>query len=310
MFRSLGSWGVDIFFVISGFIMVFITANHSGGFNETMRFWVKRIIRIAPLYWTITTFVVLLSILAPGVTEYQATLSHVLASYFFIPWQDSRGIPTPALGVGWTLNFEMFFYFAFGIILCLPRRMLITALLAWALASVTIGLIFEFSSPIGGMVTNQRLIEFACGALIGWLWLRQKVIPKEVAMISVVVGFCLIGANVFEPQLPVILKYGVPAALLVIGAVSLETHQVFSFSARFPLSLGDYSYSLYLTHPIILAATGKTIDSLALYSKAPGSVLLFWEVAVAILAGAVVFTYIERPLHNMLATQRRSNSRA
>ena len=112
-----GRWGVDLFFVISGFIMFSVTERNGAGFRCALSFWLKRFIRIVPPYWVLTTITILIALAAPGLTEYHWTSAHAIASYFFIPWLDWRGGAAPPLRVGWSLNFEAYFYLVFGFLL-------------------------------------------------------------------------------------------------------------------------------------------------------------------------------------------------
>lgn len=111
-----GLWGVDLFFVISGFIMCHATA------RSGRNFFLKRIIRIVPLYWLGTLFIYALALTLPQLLNTTtANPVDLLKSLLFIPFIKG-GIPVPIVFQGWTLNYEMFFYGLFWISLLVSRR--------------------------------------------------------------------------------------------------------------------------------------------------------------------------------------------
>ena len=111
--------GVDIFFVISGFIMWTTTFDGRVGVAQ---FLSRRLVRIAPLYWALTSITVLVMLAAPTLVQSgKLDLQHVITSYLFVASQHPvTQLMEPILVPGWTLNYEMFFYVVFA--LCLPLR--------------------------------------------------------------------------------------------------------------------------------------------------------------------------------------------
>lgn len=128
-----GTSGVDLFFVISGFIVVVTTA---GVDTKPFDFWRRRIVRVVPLYWLLTLLMVTVALIAPGLFKtLKVAPETVLQSLLFIPHfsQSFSGVVWPLLVPGWTLNFEMFFYALFGLALILPPRyrlLVLTSVLA------------------------------------------------------------------------------------------------------------------------------------------------------------------------------------
>ena len=104
--------GVHIFFLISGFIMLYSASNQFAEARAQKTFFVKRLIRIVPIYWILTTLSVFILAIKPDLFTYRQTLdiSWILASYLFIPWTSVDLVDSPVIGLGWTLNFEMYFY--------------------------------------------------------------------------------------------------------------------------------------------------------------------------------------------------------
>jgi len=116
----LGANGVPLFFVISGFVIVLSSRKLINDKDGWRKYAIKRIIRIVPLYWLITTYKVAIMVFSAGLILHgNNDFANILKSYFFIPTLNSEGKIRPILGVGWTLNFEMFFYLLFTIALFL-----------------------------------------------------------------------------------------------------------------------------------------------------------------------------------------------
>jgi len=295
-----GRSGVDLFFLISGFIMVYTTRNMDHGIRTTLRFLGRRFIRIAPPYWILTTVAVAISVLAPAMTDYRPSLGHIVASYSFIPWLDLRGFAEPPVRVGWSLNFEAFFYLVFGLALLLPRRWLPATLLIWATTSVLVGVVIGAAGPIPAMLASPLLLEFVAGAMIACLWLQGRILPFWQASIAVVVGFAAIyELDRFVPDWPEAVKFGIPSVLILAGAVGIERH--IRFPERSVLeSLGNWSYSIYLTHVLSLACFGKIIVALRLYEFLPNVVILLIDLGFAVAVGAAMSLLVERPLHDWM----------
>ncbi len=295
-----GRWGVDLFFVISGFVMMFITARHSGTWADTVQFWARRVVRIAPLYWLITSLVVGIALVKPGMTDYKPMLDNIVASYLFIPWADARGI-FPPLRVGWSLNFEMYFYLVFGLLILLPRRAVMPALLVWAAISVAAGLLLVPTGPIPWMLTHSMLAEFAGGAVVGWLWLRRSVLPVSAALAGFIGGaLVLVLDDVLDNTEIDAIRYGAPSVFMVAGAVALETRGLMSFRSPTFLAIGDASYSIYLTHVLVLGLFSKAAVPLMTRMGLSPITMVVFDVVVTLLAGYAVYKVLEMPMHDWM----------
>ncbi len=116
-------FGVDVFFVISGFIMAQTSLREFGMAGAPLRFFLRRLARVAPIYWLLTTLMLAGSLIAPSLLNVPTGgLGHIVASYLFIPDARGAGEMRPVLALGWTLNYEMFFYALFSLALLAPAR--------------------------------------------------------------------------------------------------------------------------------------------------------------------------------------------
>ena len=115
--------GVDIFFVISGFIMVYASSRWFGSARAPRVFLAHRIARIVPLYWATMMVYLAVLLLTPWLLNSEYLAPHfVIASFLFIPAARPDGLVQPLYSLGWTLNYEMFFYALFAIAIAFPRR--------------------------------------------------------------------------------------------------------------------------------------------------------------------------------------------
>jgi exopolysaccharide production protein ExoZ len=281
------SSGVDMFFVISGFVMVLATAERR---RDAVTFVAQRFKRIVPFYW-VMTLVMAGSLLL--FSERVVSLEEIAKSMLFVPYLDTTsGFVQPVLGVGWTLNLEILFYLLFAATMALS-----------ALAQVaTIGLIFAGAvlariifSPADDTVlffyTTPVLFEFLAGILIGYQLHRIRRLPTAVGALAV--GFAVISIFVmrFGFTLPRTAEQGIPAAMMVVGCIRLEHY--FKKYAPMALSrLGDASYSLYLVHPIVLLAAAPIVAATNVSHWLSGG----FVVSVCIVASMVTYKYVEKPI--------------
>src|SRR5262245_49078774 len=159
----VGSAGVDLFFVTSGFIMVYV----AGARETPAKFLVNRVARIVPLYWVATFAVVGLAAYKPWLfPTARLDFESILASLAFIPHHDAAGQLTPVLFLGWTLNCEMLFYVLFTVSMLVPARFRMAMLVAMITAAFGAGLAAADSSA-ASFYGTPILFEFVFGCLIG-----------------------------------------------------------------------------------------------------------------------------------------------
>lgn len=290
-----GAAGVDIFFVISGFIMWITTASAQ---TTPASFIAGRIVRIVPLYWVMTL------LLYGGWVIFRdpATLPslwNLMRSLLFIPFVSPRtGEIQPLLIAGWTLNFEMFFYavFACGLLIARRHRALFVCSILGAL--VISRLWTSPSGPVALTYTSPLLIEFMIGCLLGIMYERRALPRPAVAMflLTVGVGLLLSSTTLSATDLNAdrFFRWGLPAVLIVTGALGLEPALR---EWRPPLLLGDASYSIYLTHGLTLSAVKSVVlllgaDAQPLISSG----FIFAGCVASVVAGVAIYYTIEKPL--------------
>ncbi|HYG27211.1 MAG TPA: acyltransferase [Caulobacteraceae bacterium] len=293
---DIGSAGVDVFFVISGFIMWRTT---SGGEVRPLAFLKKRAIRIAPLYWTVTIGLIVCAMIWPDqIRDVEPTPWHVFASLAFIQHLNPQGVPFPILPVGWTLNYEAVFYLLFAGSLLVPkgRRAMVLTLL---LAGVTF---FGFLHPPSYiMLANPLLLEFAAGM---WLarFMEEGMTPGRHAGWMLFVGglsaFVLMQLMGVEWDLWRPLFWGLPAFMMVAGLVAVEQSGGLR-ELPWLRSLGDASYAIYLVHTL---AMGAFAVHSGLWDTPVFAPLAF---VIGVLSGWLVWKLFEAPVLRLLRGELR-----
>ncbi|WP_274631332.1 acyltransferase family protein [Arvimicrobium flavum] len=294
----IGAAGVDVFFVISGFIMWVISERRP---TTPARFMRDRLQRIAPVYW-VATGIMIAGALAGLFPNLKLTLGHILGSLFFIPHQSpSNGQVWPVLVQGWTLNYEIFFYVVFAACLLLPSRFRLAGLALVLLGLAGVGFVQDSGNPIVATYTDPIILEFLLGALVGKLWLDGRIpLPATgtVLIVAALLGFAIVGTTHvgFGP-----LSFGPLAAALLIGVLALEKAGAVRH-LRPMLYLGDASYSIYLFHTFAISVVAKLAALLAM----PAAAAMILAVVAGVTIGTAAYEMLEKP---MIAVFKGSSSR-
>lgn len=302
------SSGVDIFFVISGLIMVVTT---TGQPITPTAFWWRRIVRIVPLYWLVTAFMTAVMFLAPQALQ-TATYDrwHVIASYLFIPAvHPKQGSIEPLVTPGWTLNYEMFFYLIFGLSLLLRQNLRSLATILTIIVLIGIGRVCGLSyKTTSGFYTSDIMIEFAFGMVLGEIALRGNAfrrMPRILGWLLVVGGLLLLSfPSQGLAELPRALSRGPWAFAVVLGTLTIESH---GRIRNVPLlhALGNASYSIYLTQIIVTSALSQAWRHLGLKQDAYGLMLFsLTDIIACAVAGWLCYRFIERSLTNLLRPRK------
>lgn len=296
---TFGAMGVEIFFVISGLVMMYSTRagmpgtsrTLTGRWSETLLFWIKRLLRVAPLYW------LALLLAAANADHAQIASWTLLRDALFIP-QWNREHPQeiwPTLIAGWSLNYEMFFYFLFGLSFLLGRWG-IRAVCLMVCGLSALGLLFNFTSAVPRFYTDSVMLHFVAGILLYYLIeaLRARptlIPPRWMLAVMLVAGFAGLARTPawgVEFWLPLASTLIVFSAVFLFDGVRLTTLRV----------LGDASYSIYLFHTLSFLLTRHIIAWSGLTVQTRWGVLSHFLVymGIAAIAGVAVHFIVEKPL--------------
>jgi len=299
--------GVSLFFAISGFIMVVTTADQFGSWSAAVDFLRRRIYRIVPLYWLVTTCALAILVAAPGLMPKAGDHFYIAASYLFVPQLNLAGDVRPLATQGWTLNLEMLFYAVFAFALLLPRRAGL-----WLLFG-TLGLLVvaRCIGILPGVVLNfwgdPIVLGFLFGAVAGVAYIRGVRISRSLCLLLIVIGFAALSQPGEQTGAEDALYYRMstvlPSALIVLAAaLGPQVGQGSMLWWPF-LAVGDASYSLYLVNPFLLRA-------LSIAWKGPLAVAPLWfflpaGLVLCAIAALMTYRYFEKPV-----TQRLNHPRA
>lgn len=296
----IGAAGVDVFFVISGFVIAMVT---TGRRVDPLAFAYDRAARIVPLYWLFTAALVTAKAISPDLLpRLPLDAAWIVGSFLLVPvvppgYTDSL----PFLYQGWTLWYEMLFYaVVLAAIVVAPRRQA-TAIAAVLACLLAIGIVFAPAGPVWEVYTNPLLLEFLAGYGFG-VW-RQRGGRLSAGLGAGLCGIALAGfavAAVFAgapEHWPRIVWWGLPAAALVIGAVTLDDAGRIG-RVRLLHLLGDASYSIYLSHGIsisVLAVVWRRLGFASLHGFDQPLLALATFIAATIF-GVAVHLLVEKPV--------------
>lgn len=292
---DVGSRGVDVFFVISGFIITYI------GTGKPQHFFRRRLIRVVPFYWGATLVVFGVAAIAPHLFRTTtASLPHLASSLAFIPrLNTTTGEMMPTLLLGWSLNFEMFFYVLFALGLAIaPQRapgFCVAAIVIFFGAAHT----FTTHNDAINFYARPIVLEFCYGVAVyyifAWVSERKAALEKVTALkylLALVFAGGLVTIAVLEhhygERLPRHIAAGIPAFFIVLSALLLERLYKVTTSNRVVYLLGESSYIIYLVHPYIvftvlrLLVKNADLPTPALAALIVGLLVLTSAISVAI----------------------------
>ncbi|MEO6875210.1 MAG: acyltransferase [Opitutaceae bacterium] len=294
---DVGAVGVDLFFVISGFIMSY-TARR-GGLHQAREFLVRRAVRIYPLYW-LCSLVMIAVLVSPWVQGFHAQPLALFQSFVLYPTLYEQSVRPVILAQGWTLIYEVLFYLIFALTLWQTRvRQCISVLGALALL-FTFAHLLPGLHPVLVLLRDQVLFEFVFGLVLGLIITETAFrFSAPAAWVVIGAGLLLLAPSAFHDgygwQIPRLWKFGVPAFLLIGGSVLRRDVE----SLRFPSALGvmgDASYSIYLMHVVVFLLCHTARLRLHFLQTLPFDVYFLLLSGCAVAIGVVFHFVAEKPL--------------
>ncbi len=292
----IGYTGVDLFFIISGFIMCYTTDGKSIPFGK---FLGARITRILPMYWLVTILALFIFIIKPELVNTSGGKTSIWASFTLIPNGDKYLINN-----GWTLSFEFFYYIIFTCVLFFTNTYKIQFISVLICLLAIIGLLMHPENIYFNFMTNPVLLEFMLG-MIAFHIIKHRLCPNAMAYLSITIGASvLVYQNqhglIFDTPLGRVISAGIPFFMIFIGTVTLEDYFTSNKNVFFKSieELGNSSYSLYLVHPFLLSL-GTIIAKYLGLTKIP---FLFTTLLLSssIIAGWLSYKMIELPLNRFI----------
>lgn len=280
----LGASGVDVFFVISGFVMAYTSKGLSAP-----TFLLRRIARVVPMYWLVN--LAMLGVAATGLAYKNLNTAppYVIASLLFLE-------PAPMLNIGWTLNLEMVFYLLFAATIAVGL---------FRFAALVIPLLLLLGIATGlPQISKPIVLEFAMGVGLGTAFARGWLSGKFAAPAALLSIGLFAAASYFSPDpatagLPETVRWvwwGVPALLMVYASLYWKPRSTL---------LGDASYSIYLVHPIVMTALAKVL----LETQTPLWLAFPAAIVISLGLGLLAYRVAEGPLHRFTSAYFRPRRR-
>lgn len=308
----LGEVGVLVFFAISGFIMVYTMIEAPNRRGSARAFLRNRISRIAPLYY-LTTILIMGFRLAteavstkPGFTV--PPLWEWIASFLFIPYRNGEGAFQPIYKLGWTLNYEMFFYLLFAVGLASGRR----RLGAWVTIALLCGIVAggqylaepQHNGPglILYFLSRPILLYFVIGMVLALLHARLRTVRPMLhpAVACILAGVAVTLALVDRPAMSLLwVGVGIVAVTMVRTRISAAPRL-----SRLAVAFGDASYAMYLTHSFLLGGYAAATAGLAAQGGVVLALLIVAGCGLCFGASWVVWRWVEVPMTRRLRGAR------
>ena len=279
-FFASGPAAVDLFFMLSGFVMVLSTQNKEPSLENTFRFWINRFFRIWPTYFVITLLFCLTEVIvrkhmnASLIADWELhawTAVGILRSMLFLPLDYAAGAPYfggAVLHVGWTMNYEMYFYFILGGSLFLGRYRWL-AFFSWIGVTLIAPLFLinpwyhffdvtayhDFRPGYLNLITSPIIWDFVAGVVIGLVYIsRLRIRNIQALYMALMLAMCIATWNILGgmPRHFGFQFWSGPLALTFVFLALLNKEQEIAIPAPL-LWLGKISFSLYLVHPLVIA---------------------------------------------------------
>jgi len=298
---GFGGIGVHIFFVISGFIMVYTSFSKERRVFDAPKFLLRRFIRIFPIYWIYACLY--LFVHQTILNGYVLSVRDTIYSLLLLP-----GYSPLIIGPAWTLSFELYFYLCFGIFMILGLLLGLTAMSLFFVISIIGGLALSNGGEFLHLATNTLLLEFIAGAWIAYFFVSGTRLSKtssDILLFCAVVAF-LGSLGYGYHRLPSMLSWGIPSTLLITGSVFRERAGGLMRPVQKTSFLGDSSYSLYLLHLLIIDLLITAVLPVYHVSTSANVALCLTLIPACVIVAHLLYLFVECRLVESLQFRTRN----
>ncbi len=294
--------GVDLFFVISGFVMVIVSRGRFQSAPEAQRFLFNRVSRIYPTYWLYFFITLAVYLVQPGMVNSGHGSSNLIMSFLLLP-----NDKVLLVMVAWSLLFELWFYVVFSGFLLFRERNLPFLLGAWSLIIVVFNTLADWQdySPAVKIILHPYALEFVLGAALALFFYGRHSARVPTAAVWLLLGVALMAAvpligyyRLYESQgLLRMLMVGGTFGVLVVTLALLERRRQLLVPA-FLVAVGDMSYTIYLSHLLVLGVIGRVWSLVGPWPESYLDNLFFalLMMAAAVCYGWVGYRCFEKPV--------------
>jgi exopolysaccharide production protein ExoZ len=299
---QFGMSGVDLFFVISGFVMVTVTRGKFQNLRASLRFLYHRMARIYPTYWVYSLLLLIVYFIRPTwINNAGGNQVDILASFLLLPSDI-----VPMVVVGWTLIHELYFYLIFALILLLtPERRLAHAVVLWGCGVWMVNALWSSHGPVIRLVSHPLTLEFIGGCLVAIVFFRTAIKARHDVLLggsAVAVAISFLGFQFYEHATGSIVLsdwwrvaiFGIPALFIVHCLSNAEKNGYVIHSSL--ILVGDASYSIYLSHILTLSTFGRIWALFSNDSIADNIIMVPVLLALVLLVGFLSYWLVEKPL--------------
>jgi exopolysaccharide production protein ExoZ len=301
-FFQFGMFGVDLFFVISGFVMFTVSRGRFQIPKHALRFIYHRVARIYPTYWVYSILVLIVFLLKPTwVNNSQGNQVNILSSFLLLPSET-----LPLVMVGWTLIHEMYFYLIFFIIfLLISERQLFYAIFLWGICVVLLNLSLESSTPALALISHPLTFEFMGGCILASIYYKKEIkiknsillILASLSLLSAIYGY-LYYNRVTGQIAPLgwwrIVIFGIPALFMVSCITSAERNGFIMHTSL--ILIGDASFSLYLSHGLTMSVIGRMWSAFPSDNVLVNIIMMPILIILVLIVGFISYRVVELPL--------------
>jgi len=301
----INGWvGVDVFFVLSGFLLYYTSYKKIAQKGQCKDFLFKRLSRIYPVYWIVLSAVLIIWPSYFG-AWYLYSIMDILNSFMLMPQE-----ALPVLGVTWFLSFTVFSYFIFAILIFFKKKTSYTIVTAWVLGVLLNSFeLLPTTNIYVDFIFSNHYIEIIAGYLIAFMFMKNPVKKPILSLLSGCILFLIIFYQIIDGALvrnstASMFLFSLAVGLIILGCVSYEFNRDISFP-KSVLAVGDASYAIYLTHFNLLTFTDLFNQKLGLHSITA----FLYHTILLILLGILFYYFVEkRVINNMNLISRYKKS--
>lgn len=306
---GMGSWGrtggVDLFFVISGFMITYLYTNKIGVANQSVNFLKRRLLKIIPFYWLVTIGAASLFFIFPQLGDASdRSLGKILTSMLFLN-------SDPTLVVAWSLTHIILFYIMFSIFITAPQIMKYI-LLSWVFLSILHLLDITPFKQLSSVLFGINNLEIWLGAIAAYI-IKSEILKHSYSLvIAGVVIFVLIWTNNTNELIDLgegtirAFLYGIGSFLIVLGVANLDIKKEFKVSKTLTL-IGNASYCIFLTHGPFLQFYILIFNKLGVFNILGIKLSLIVISLFTVVTGVFIYKLIESPMNKFIFNKMISN---